>query len=145
MFQPIPQTPLKDHPKVTHRGQIIQQKKTDSFTQFYHTIIQRVFEILKRNEHWYEMLDIHNPYDDFTPYPRYWIPYVFESSDGKSLFPEFKLHLPHELSFTEDDKFTVADHLGERSFRAHVASSEFINPTLAIQLPTFFFVFYIRI
>lgn len=54
MFQSIPQTPLHDRPKVTHKGQIIQQKKMDTSVQITERILQRVFSLLKKNDSWYE-------------------------------------------------------------------------------------------
>lgn len=63
MFQAIPRTPLRDRPRVTHRGQIIQQKKTNTSYQINSEVISQVFDLLKYNYSWYSKYNIHNPND----------------------------------------------------------------------------------
>lgn len=66
MFQAIPRTPLRDRPRVTHRGQIIQQKKTNTSYIINSEVISQVFDLLKYNYSWYSKYNIHNP-DDLSP------------------------------------------------------------------------------
>lgn len=63
MFQAIPRTPLRDRPRVTHRGQIIQQKKTNTSYIINSEVISQVFDLLKYNYSWYSKYNIHNPND----------------------------------------------------------------------------------
>lgn len=63
MFQAIPRTPLRDRPRVTHRGQIIQQKKTNTSYIINSEVISQVFDLLKYNYSWYSKYNIHNPDD----------------------------------------------------------------------------------
>ena len=113
MFQAISHTPLRIRPSITHRGQVIRQKKVNTKYQITDDIIQRVLKLLKRNPSWYEKYNIHNPADfdsvfeynksDF--YPTSWRPAIFYQDDefglASYLFDPMDLHNPISFTFSE--------------------------------------------
>lgn len=93
MFQAIPRTPLRDRPRVTHRGQIIQQKKTNTSYQINSEVISQVFDLLKYNYSWYSKYNIHNPNDlsssSSSSFPNKIEPII--SINGENPFPSIDI------------------------------------------------------
>lgn len=93
MFQAIPQTPNRDRPKVTHRGQIIQQKKVYTIPRITSDVIDVVLQLLKRNPLWFKIYDIKDP--TAAKFPQ-WIQYIVQP-----LFDVNRLDIPQPHQFTE--------------------------------------------